>query len=39
MTKLLKLTKMAGVMHEAKITLTLSGAPGDCIDSLPMYHS
>ena len=22
-----------------QITLTLSGAPGDCIDQLPMYHS
>ena len=31
MAKLIKLAKMAGVMHEA-ITLTLSGAPGDCID-------
>ena len=22
-----------------QVTLTLSGAPGDCIDWLPMYHS
>ena len=33
MAELIKLAKMAGVM------LTLSGAPGDCIDLLPMYHS
>ena len=31
MAKLIKLAKMAGVMHEA-ITLTLSRTPGDCID-------
>ena len=38
MVKLIKLAKMAGVMHVA-ITLTLSRAPGDCIELLPMYHS
>ena len=31
MDKLIKLAKMAGVMLE-QITLTLSGAPVDCID-------
>ena len=30
MVKLIKLAKMTGVMHEAD--LTVSGAPGDCID-------
>ena len=38
MVELIKLAKMVGVMHR-QITLTLSGAPGDCIDQLPMYHS
>ena len=36
MLKLIKLTKMAGVMHEADHRI--SGAPGDCINQLPMYH-
>ena len=31
MAELIKLAKMAGVMHEAD-PLTLSGAPDDCID-------
>ena len=31
MAKLIKLAKMAGVMHEADHS-TLCGAPGDCID-------
>ena len=32
MAKLIKLAKMAGVSCMRQITLTLSGAPGDCID-------
>ena len=32
MAKLIKLAKMAGVMHEADHASTLSGAPGDCIN-------
>ena len=37
MVELIKLAKMAGVMHEADYAS--SGAPGDCINWLPMYHS
>ena len=37
MLKLIKLAKMA-VSCMRQITLTLSGAPGDCIDQLLMYH-
>ena len=37
MVELIKLTKIAGVMHEADYVYSLSGAPGDCIDYLPMY--
>ena len=36
MAEVIKLAEMAGVMQ---ITLTLSGAPGDCIYYLTMYHS
>ena len=38
MAELIKLAKMVGVMH-GQITLTLFGAPDNCIDKLPMYHS
>ena len=39
MAELIKLAKMAGVMHEADHAYSISGAPGDCVDYLPMYHS
>ena len=40
MAELIKLAaKMASVMHEEQLTLTLSGAPGDSIDQPPMYYS
>ena len=38
MAKLIKIAKMLGVMHEADHT-TLSRAPGDCSNYLPMHLS
>ena len=32
MAELIKLAKLAGVMHEAEIMLTPSGTHDDCID-------
>ena len=38
--ELIKVAKVTCVMHEANsAALTLSGAPGDYIDHLTMYHS